>query len=443
MKNTMKVEQVNIKDLKANPKNPRKITQFELKKLVRSIKEFGFVDPIIVNNNSERNNIIVGGHQRVLAATKMGYKTVPVTYVDLDEDKENMLNIALNEISGDWDDQKLFDLLKDLQDKDLDVTLTGFDEPFIDELLSANLENAKNKDVDKTPEVPINPRSKLGEVYLLGDHRLMIGDSTNPLDFVKLMNNKMADACWTDPPYGVSYKGANHEVMNNDDLRDDDFNDFLEKVFKNMFVSTKEGAAMYTCYVSINHMLFEQSLNVAGWTVKQQLIWSKGHVLGRSDYHWCHEPILYCRRGEVNTSWFGDRTHKTHIMNSTVEDLDKLKKEELINIISGIRENSDVLNIKKDPHNSYVHPTQKPVELSQTMIKNSTRPREIILEPFCGSGSTLMACETSNRICYAMELDERYADVIILRYKEYVGSWDNIYRLNDDGSKTPVKEIFE
>ena len=142
-------------------------------------------------------------------------------------------------------------------------------------------------------------------------------------------------------------------------------------------------------------------------------------MLGHSDYHWCHEPILYCRRGEVNTTWLGDRTHKTFIQNSTVEDLDKLQKAELINIINDIREGGDVLNIKKDPSQSYVHSTQKPVALSTRMIKNSTRPREIVLEPFAGSGSTLMACETTKRICYAMEISSRYADVILNRWSDY------------------------
>ena len=421
MKNVMKVELVEIKDLKANPKNPRKISRSELNKLIRSIKEFGFVDPVIVNKNSERFNIIVGGHQRVLAATKMGYKTVPVTYVDLSEDKENLLNIALNEISGDWDDQKLFDLLKELQDKDLDVTLTGFDEPFIDEILAANIEKAKLRDIDKTPEIPVEPKSKLGEVYLLDEHRFMVGDSTKSEDFKKLMNGKMADCCWTDPPYGVSYKGTNHDIIMNDELRGDEFSNFLSDVFKNIFDNTKEGAAMYCCYASINHMIFEKTLNEAGWFVKQQLIWAKGHVLGHSDYHWCHEPILYCRRGEMNTVWLGDRTHKTFIQNSTVEDLEKLQKAELVEIINNIREGGDVLNIKKDPTANYVHATQKPVDLSKTMIKNSTRPREIVLEPFCGSGATLMACEVSKRICYCMELDVKYASVILDRWQNFTG----------------------
>jgi len=423
------METINVKitEIIPNIKNPRKITQHELKKLMRSIQEFGFVEPVILNKNKDRYNIVIGGHQRIQAAKKLGHKEVPCVYVDLPEANEHLLNVALNEISGDWDDQKLFDLLKDLQEKGADLTLTGFDEPIIDEIMASNLEREKEELIDVAPVLPEKPKTKQGEIYKMGNHRLMCGNSTKESDMAKLMNGKVADMSWTDPLYGVSYKGTNNpngrawELLKNDELRGDELSIFLKGIYDNVFKFTKEGAALYSCYASINHRIFEQTLNEAGWIVKQLLIWEKGHVLGHSDYHWCHEPILYCKRGEQNTTWYGDRTQKTYILNSTIEQLEDLTKDKLVEIISNIRKDSDIIHLRKDPSNQYLHSTQKPVELSKIMIKNSSRPTELILEPCCGSGSTLMACETSSRKCYAMELDPKYCDVILTRWAGFTG----------------------
>ena len=423
----MDIINVKIEELKPNEKNPRTITKRELQKLMRSIKEFGFVDPVIVNKNKNRYNIIVGGHQRVEAAKKLNMAEVPVFYVDMTEDRESLLNIALNEISGDWDDSKLLVLLQELEERGVDLTLTGFDEPIIDEILNRIGQEDKDKAIDIIPKVPEVPKTQAGEVWILGNHRLMCGDSTSEEDFKKLMQDKTADLCWTDPPYGVSYKGTNNpngrewDVLKNDDLRQDELFQFLNKIYTNVSKYLKSNAALYSCYASVNHMIFETALNEAGLIIKQVLIWEKGHVLGHSDYHWTHEPILYCRKKEQNPSWYGDRTHKTMILNTTIEELEKLKKEDLINMIAEIRQNSDIVKEKKDPSSEYLHSTQKPVGLSKRLIKNSSRPNELIIEPCAGSGSTLMACETSGRICYAMELDPKYADVIITRWADYTG----------------------
>lgn len=421
----MQTIKVPIKELKANDKNPRKITKVELNKLVRSIHEFGFVEPIIVNQSKDRYNIVIGGHQRLRAAKKLGMKEVPCVYVDLIESKEHLLNIALNEISGDWDDDKLFQLLKELQDKGADLTLTGFDEPVIDEIMSSNKEREKESTIDIAPMVPDKPKSKPGEVYLCGHHKVMCGDSTGIEDFEKLMNGKIGDGCFTDPPYGVSYKGTNNPngrdggVMKNDDLREEDLYKLLLGIYTNTAKYLKPSAAVYTCYASVNHVIFEKALNDSGLIVKQQLIWEKGHVLGHSDYHWCHEPILYCKKKGESTEWFGDRTHKTYLMEATIEQLEELTKDKLIKMISSIRENSDIIHLRKDPSNEYLHSTQKPVGLSLELLKNNTRPGELIIEPCGGSGSTLIACESSGRICYCMEIDCRYIDVILNRWSTY------------------------
>ena len=417
----MEIVNVQIKDLKPNEENPRRITKRELQKLIRSIEEFGFVDPVIVNKNKSRYNIIVGGHQRVEAAKKLNLTAVPVTYVDFPAEKEALLNVALNEISGEWDDDKLLTLLKGLEEKGVDLTLSGFDEPILDEILNRQTQLEKEKNIDKTPRAPDKPKTKAGEVWTMGKHRLMVGDSTKEEDFKILMAGQTADCCWTDPPYGVSYKGTNNpngrewEVLKNDDLREDELYQFLLGIYKNVAQHTKKNAALYTCYASVNHTIFENALKEAGFLIKQTLIWEKGHVLGHSDYHWTHEPILYCRKKD-QPSWYGDRAHKTVILNATIENLQDLKKEDLIQMIAEIRHNSDLIREKKDPSNEYLHSTQKPVALSQRLLKNNTRPNELVIEPCAGSGSTLMACETSGRTCYAMEIDPKYADVILTRW---------------------------
>lgn len=322
----MEILQIPIEDLKPNEKNPRRIKKSELESLKRSIKEFGFQEPVIVNKHKGRENILIGGHQRVKAAVALGMKTVPVVYVDLPKDKEETFNIALNKISGDWDEEKLAIMLQELLEKEADISLTGFAEPEVDKLMD-RYEKARKKEeeIDKAPPVPITPKSKKGDIWKLGIHTLMCGDSTNAEDFKELMGETKADLCVTDPPYGVSYKGTKNPngkpwgVMSNDELRGDELYNFLKAAYKNIFEHTKEGAGLYTCYASINHIIFEQTLNLAGWIVKQQLIWEKGHVL----------------------------------------------------------------------------------------------------EPFCGSGSTLMACETTSRVCMGLELDPKYVDVILERWSKH------------------------
>ncbi len=469
----MELKEYHIKDLKPNPKNPRKITQNELKKLIRSIKEFGFIDPVIINKNKERENIIIGGHQRVEAVKKLmnnlderieelkkevkqekedqkkeeknkileslikvNQGIVPVIETNLPEEKENILNIALNEISGDWDEEKLRNLLKELDQKPIDLTLTGFEEAIIDKII--NSEQKINKElIDVVPEPPKKPKTKPGELWILGEHKVMCGDSTKEEDMKKLIGEEKADLCWTDPPYGVSYRGTNNPngrewgVMMNDELREKELKIFLTKAFKNIYRATKDNTALYSCYAIVNHIIFEQALNEAGYEIKQVLIWEKGHILGHSDYHWSHEPILYCKKKDQKTTWYGDRTQKTTILQKNIKELEEMKKEELIELIKKIKEDSDLISIKKDPATEYLHSTQKPVDLPMRMIKNSSRPLQIVLDPFGGSGSTLIACELSKRKARIMELDPKYADVIITRWKNITGKEP----VREDGKK--------
>ena len=206
----MNIENRKIKDLKANDENPRTITRAELAKLKRSIQEFGFVQPILVNTHPDRKDVVIGGHQRLTAAEQLGLKEVPVTYVNLDKTKESLLNIALNKISGEWDDEKLYRMLNSMNKTDL--TLSEFDEAIIDEILAKNKDYEKEKNIDNTPIPLSKPKSKPGDIFTLGDHKIMYADSTKPENTQILMEGDLADAIFTDPPYGVSYKGTNKPI---------------------------------------------------------------------------------------------------------------------------------------------------------------------------------------------------------------------------------------
>lgn len=433
---------VPISDLVPNERNPRHMTKAEMNKLKRSLKEFGFVDPIIVNKHESRKNVIIGGHQRVEAAKEVGIVEVPVVYVVLTLERESLLNLALNKISGEWDDAKLYEMLLDIERFPVDLTLSGFDEHVIDEIMARNEEQEKEDLLDVVPAVPEVPKSKPGEVYWLGTNRLMCGDATKPEDVAKLMQDQIADCVWTDHPYGVSYTGTNNPngrpwgLMKADDLRSDELYQFLYQLSRNYGKYLKPTGAVYVCFANRTQMVFEKALNEAGFRIKQTLIWEKHHVLGHSDYHYSHEPILYCVKEGENCEWYGDRTHKTVILQPELNPED-LTKQELVDVIKRIKEYADVLKEKKDPANEYLHATQKPVSLPRRCIKNNTLPRQLVLDFCAGSGSTLIACESAKRTCYSMEIEPRFTDVIINRWEQFTGQ----EAVREDGVKW--KEIKE
>lgn len=422
----MDVEQRNPNDLKPNENNPRRITRKELDKLKHSLREFGFVDPIIVNKHADRKDVVVGGHQRLEAAKAIGLKTVPVTYVDLPRDREEALNIALNRISGDWDEEKLELLVRKLYEDELPLNLTGFDDAELEKLL-AKTSPKPSVDEEETPAIKSKPEAEFGCVYQIGEHRVLCGDSTNPEHVAMLFeDDKKADLVWTDPPYGVSYKGTNNpngkawDVIEGDDLRDKELHDFLTDLYAIAHEYSKENAALYTCYASSNHTEFETALQNAGWTVKQQLIWHKHHILGRSDYHYNHEPILYAKKTNgPQPDWYGDRSQKTVVGEAT--NYENQTKAELLAAIQNIQHNGTLMTVSKDPSQSYQHPTQKPVELSKKMILNSTGRGQTVYDPCSGSGSTGIASHLTGRKSRLAEYDPRYADVIIRRLESHTG----------------------
>lgn len=393
--------------------------------VANSIKEFGFKNPVII----DKDGVIVAGHTRVEACKKLGIDKVPCIIADdLTEEQIKAFRIADNSSAqvAEWDMQKL---MAELETIDYDMSKYGLAEQ-IKELQNKVESELKTSEDNFDAETEYNqieaPKAKLGDVYKLGNHRLMCGDSTNQQDVDKLMQDELADVVFTDPPYGVSYKGTNNpngkewEIIKNDTLRGDELFLFLLEAFKNIKRKLKWGGSFYIWYANSNSIQFETALEGALLKKKQILIWQKGMVLGHSDYHWSYEPCLYGCHPEKNCEWYGDRCQTTY-WNLDKKDLDKLKKEEAIELLKKIYNDCDVWEIKRDNVMEYVHPTQKPTGLAGKALKNSTTQEMIVLDLFGGSGSTLIACEQLNRKARLMEIDPKYVDVIISRWEKLTG----------------------
>ena len=370
-----------------NPRKDLKPEDDEYKKIKKSILEYGFVSPLVVN----KDMTVIGGHQRLKVLQELGYEKVECIVVDLDKTKEKALNIALNKISGEWDTDKLESLLQELRMDDFDLSLTGFDSDEVDDILEDLIET-KEDDFDVVEELNKieNPITKLGDVWILGNHRLLCGDSTNKENVDKLMNNNLADFILTDPPYNVDYEGKTQDALKiaNDSMNDNEFYTFLETSFKNLYESIKEGGSIYVFHADTEGLNFRNAFIKAGFKLAQCLIWVKNtFVMGRQDYQWRHEPILYGWKEGAAHHFVNDRTQ------STILEFDK-------------------------PSRNAEHPTMKPIDLLVKLIKNSSKENNIILDLFGGSGSTLIAAEQTKRTCYMMELDPKYCDVIVKRWEK-------------------------
>ncbi len=427
----MNLNNVQLSELKYADYNPRKALKSgdpEYEKIKRSIQEFGYVDPIIVNHDLT----IIGGHQRATVLKDMGFQEVDVIIVDVDKVKEKALNIALNKISGEWQMDKLKDLLLDLENQ-IDIGMTGFDDQEIKELMAkmdTGVATEDDFDVDAALEAIEEPKSKRGSIYQLGDHRLMCGDSTDPNDVLMLMQGKLADLIVTDPPYNVNYENKmdyhkmfkngqrkNNEILN-DHMDSNSFYHFLLAMYCNAFEHLKIGGVIYVFHSDVERLSFEYAFQKAGFKFSENLIWVKNSFnLSRHDYHWKHEPILYGWKEGVGHYFVDDRTQST-VFDDT-QSIEKMKKEELVEILKRImdHQHSSVLYENK-PLKSDLHPTMKPIPLIGKLIKNSSIKGQLIYEPFAGSGSTLIAADQLERTCYAMELDPRYVDVIVQRWEE-------------------------
>jgi DNA (cytosine-5-)-methyltransferase len=404
----MIIEKKNTADLFPAEYNPRKDLKPgdpEYEKLKRSIEQFGYVEPVIWNKTTGR---VVGGHQRLKVLIDMGITEVECVVVELSEEKEKALNIALNKISGAWDNAKLADLIADLQGADFDVSLTGFDAAEIDALFKDS-KTVKDDDFDVSAELEKPTITKKGDVWTLGKHRLVCGDSTKAETYDLLMCGKKANLVVTDPPYNVNYQGTAGSIQN-DNMENSAFYQFLLDAFTNTEKAMADDASIYVFHADTEGLNFRRAFADAGFYFSGTCIWKKQSlVLGRSPYQWQHEPVLFGWKKSGKHQWYSGRKE------TTIWEFDKPKK-------------------------NAVHPTMKPIPLLAYPIQNSSLTNCIVLDPFGGSGSTLIACEQTDRICYTTELDEKYCDVIVKRYIEQVGSTANV-TVQRDGLTYKYEEV--
>ncbi len=386
------IEQVPIGDLRPDPFNPRRISDAEMESLTRSIREFGLIAPIVARREDK---VVIGGHQRLVAARRLGLDSVPVIFVDIPAEQAKLLNLALNRISGEWDHELLARLLADLQQApDIDIKLSGFAEDEIAKLLKS-LDAREKRDRTETfdfdaawEEATKDPGVQRGDVFRLGEHRIMCGDSADKADVAQLMATEAARVMVTDPPYGVAYEPGSRKrkrPIANDDLGKDQA-EFWTKAFSawpldgDAYVFSPSGPLIQTLCASIV---------AAGIEHHQWLIWVKDRlVLGHSHYHYRHEHIFYGWKGK--TSWQGSRKE------------DSVWEEER-------------------PQASPQHPTMKPVSLCVRAIENSSETGDVVADPFLGSGTTVIAAERIGRRCYGMEIDPRYCRVAIARWEAFTG----------------------
>lgn len=389
MNTEMKMEKRKLSELRPADYNPRKLLTPEDKEyqdIKRSIEKFGYVDPIIINSDGT----VIGGHQRINVLMDLGYDEADVVIVDLDKDNEKALNIALNKITGEWDEIKLKNLLLELDLNEYDLQNTGFSAGEIEDLcvrLEKEVEaEDDNFDLEEELEKIEDPITRRGDVWILGNHRLMCGDSTSPKDVAILLAGDEADLA--------------------------------------MFDSMKPGAAAYIFHADSEGLAFRRAFRDAGFKLAECLIWEKNSfVLGRQDYQWRHEPILYGWKEGAAHYFIDDRTQDTVLLEEE-RDLESMKKEDLVTYIGQLEEffkDKTTVLYENKPARNDVHPTMKPVSLLGRLMKNSSKPGWNVLDLFGGSGSTLMAAEQLGRNAYLMELSEKFCDVIVRRWEEFTG----------------------
>lgn len=417
----MEIVERDIESLIPYVNNTRTHSDEQVAQICASVREYGWTNPVLI----DEEGTIIAGHGRVLAAKRLGMGKVPcIVLPGLTKAQKKAYSIADNKmaLNAGWDDEKLRLELESLKELDFDLSLTGFGQEEVDSLLGDEREIDSTEDgYDELP--PAEPRSKPGERYRLGEHILMCGDSTSQSDVDTLMEGEEADLVVTDPPYNVNISSTNGLTIENDNVGDGEFQDFLDKAFGCMASVLKAGGAYYVWYAFWNHVPFESALRKAPLPPRQQLIWAKGHfALGVQDYQWKHEPCFYGWKEGASHYFIDDRTQST-VIEDGVPDTRKMTKEELRNLVDELlsdRVATTVLKEKK-PLVADLHPTMKPVRLFARLVANSSRKGEKVLDLFGGSGTTLIACEQLGRKCYMMEYDPRYVDVIIDRWEKFTG----------------------
>lgn len=453
----MNIQTLKLSQLKAAAYNPRKISDRALERLEKSIDAFGLVEPIIVNKRS--GFTVVGGHQRLKILEKRGASTVECVVVDLPPGREKLLNVALNNpnLAGTWDEKALQEMLEELAGDEVDVELTGFDASQLAEFTAlSKADKPDAPDPDLVPAAPPDPVSQPGDIWYLGTHTIVCGDATKP-EIYQAMKFRKAQLVFTDPPYGVDYvaPSGKHAKIANDAAAGDRLSVLLTSVFKRLAAATSHNAAFYVWHASATRDDFAFALKAAGLEERQYIIWAKpSFSLGHSDYQWAHEPCFYAAKAGQRPLWTGDRAQHTvwrvvaksgdtlsawvgpgillsdgagdEISVTPGNRLGKSKSLRRIRVAQGKQallssgfSDTTVWEVGRD--RAPDHPTQKPVELARIAITNSSRTGDLVLDPFLGSGSTLMGAEISGRICFGIELEPRYVDVAVRRWQLFTG----------------------
>ena len=408
---TSELQLIPIEKLVPYANNARTHSPEQIKKLRSSLREFGFINPVII----DRDYGVIAGHGRILAAQAEGLEKVPCVFADhLTEAQKKAYIIADNRMAMDagWDEEMLRVEIEALQAADFDPLLTGFDEKELADLFGSEEDKVKDDDFDLSAALEKAAFVERGDVWIVGRHRLMCGDATSAEDVARLMDGKKANLIVTDPPYGVSFKSSSGLTIQNDSIKNEEFYSFLLSAFKNMADNLEKGGAAYVFHADTEGLNFRRAFIDAGFHLAGCCIWVKDSlVLGRSDYQWQHEPILYGFLQNGKHPWYSDRKQTT------------------------------IWNFAKPKRNAN-HPTSKPLDLLSYPIGNSSQPNAIVVDTFGGSGSTMMACEQANRICFMMELDEKYASVILRRAVENGIAPEDIF-VERGGQKIPYADLVK
>lgn len=410
MSNELNYYLADVEELIPYARNARTHSSAQITQIAASIKEFGFLAPIVI----AEDNTILCGHGRFYAAQKLGLKKIPcVKESHLTEAQKRAYIIADNKLSinAGWDDELLAVELSDLQGEGVDLSITGFDKKELADLFDDKSKSDVEDDgYDLSAALEKAAFVQRGDIWTVGRHRLMCGDATSADDVAALMGGKRANLLLTDPPYGVSFKSSSGLTIQNDSIKDEDFYCFLKSAFSAAVDCLEKGAAAYIFHADTEGLNFRRAFVDVGFHLAGCCIWVKDSlVLGRSDYQWQHEPVLYGFLQNGKHSWYSDRKQTT------------------------------IWNFAKPKKNAN-HPTSKPLDLLSYPIQNSSQENAIVLDTFGGSGSTLMACELTNRICYTMELDEKYASVILRRYVDDTGRSDDVF-VERAGERIPYASL--
>lgn len=411
-KTTTEMQLVSLGELVPYVNNARTHSPEQITKLRSSLREFGFINPVII----DRDFNVIAGHGRLMAAKEEGITEVPCVFVDyLTEAQKKAYILADNRMALDagWDEELLRIEIESLQGADFDVSLTGFGEDEIADLFAGDsAEDVKDDGFDLSAALEKAAFVERGDIWIVGRHRLMCGDAASAEDVAALMDGKKANLIVTDPPYGVSFKSSGGLTIQNDNMKGDEFYTFLYNSFTCMAAHLENGGAAYVFHADTEGLNFRKAFVDAGFHLAGVCIWVKNSlVLGRSDYQWQHEPVLYGFLKNGKHPWYSDRKQ------TTIWNFDKPKRNKN-------------------------HPTSKPLDLLAYPICNSSQENAIVLDTFGGSGSTLMACEQTNRICHMMELDEKYASVILRRYVEDTGSAEDVYVIRN-GEQIPYVDLVK